>query len=122
MSENENKNTEEKGNEGGYHLIAENFRKSLILAIITLAICTTHWILQSTSLNGNLPWFIINLICSVGLGVTFALSLLHSIKVTIPKMKEDLASFIISIATMAWSAIYLLVWSIDCIRNFIGLF
>jgi hypothetical protein len=118
--ENKNTPTENKDN-GGYHLIAENFRKSLILAIITLAICTTHWILQGF-VTGNLPWFIINLVCAVGLGITFALSLLHSIKVTIPAMKEDLASFIISIATMAWSAIYLLIWGIDCIRNFVNLF
>ena len=122
MSENENKqNDENKDNGSGYHLIEDNFKKSLILAIITLAICTTHWILQGF-VEGNLPWFIINLACSVGLGITFALSLLHSIKVTIPKMKEDLASFIISIVTMAWSAIYLLWWGIDCIRNFVGLF
>ena len=111
----------EEKKDSGYHLIAENFRKSLILAIITLAICTTHWILQAF-VSGNAPWFIINLVCCVGLGITFALSLIHSIKVTIPKMKEDLASFIISIATMAWSAIYLLIWGIDCIRNFVGLF
>lgn len=121
MSENENKNNENKENNGGYHLIEANFRKSLIIAIIALAICTTHWILQGF-VTGNLPWFIINLACAVGLGITFALSLIHSIKVTIPAMKEDLASFIISIATMAWSAIYLLWWGIDCIRNFVNLF
>ena len=100
----------------------ENLTRSIILAAVVLILQTSHWILSATPIHGNLPWFIINLACAVGLGITFALSLLHSIKVTIPAMKEDLASFIISIATMAWSAIYLLWWGIDCIRNFVNLF
>ena len=111
----------EEKKDSGYHLIAENFKKSIIIAIITLIVLNTHWICQAF-VEGNLPWFIINLACCVGLGITFALSLIHSIKVTIPKMKEDLASFIISIVTMGVSAIFLLVWGIDCIRNFVGLF
>ena len=81
-----------------------------------------NWAFWSRYIWINRYMVIINLCCCAGLGITFALSLIHSIKVTIPKMKEDLASFIISIVTMGVSALFLLIWGIDCIRNFVGLF
>ena len=109
-------NNEKKYNE-------QNLTKSIIFAAIILAICTFHWILQGVGSAvgfGNLPWLIINIVCVAGALCVAVLGGLFFFKVTMNNLKNDIPSFVVSLAAFALSSIYSLKWSVDLIRNLIG--
>ena len=111
---------EESGEKKAYN--KENLTKSIVYAAIITALQTAHWILSATGLSGNIPWFIINLIFTTGAVVLAILSGLFFFKVTKDNLKNDIPSFAVSLAAFGVSVLCALIWSIDMIRNFIGMF
>ncbi len=98
-----------------------NLTRSIIYAAIITALYTTHSIL-GTFVSGNVPWFILNLIFTVCAVVVALLAGLFFFKVTKDNLKNDIPSFAVSLAAFGVSTLCALIWSIDMIRNFVGMF
>lgn len=113
---------ETSSNNGGkkYHLIKENFNKSLFFAIVIAAIITVHTILEYCGIHGNLPWLIINIACTAGLVVFGVLTLVLFLHTTNKKRGEDITSFIISLVAFIVAFVFVFLYGVDAIRNFIG--
>lgn len=133
MEENKNEVAEEKETkteekETKKEESSEDFSKSvlykpIVYAIIVTAVCTLHSILFF--LNGNLVWFIINALtvagCLVGGLLALKFFLAEGKDYIHDKNKgKVLAAWIILVATMAIAALAVLGYSIDMIRNLIG--
>ena len=100
----------------------ENLTRSIILAAVVLILQTSHWILSATPIHGNLPWFIINLVF-VAAGVVITIfAALFFFKVTKDKLKEDIPSFVVSLAAAVFGLMATIGWSVDMIINFSGIF
>ena len=113
--------TKKETSNGGtkYHLIRENFNRALTFAIVILGITTLHFILEFC-VDGNLPWFIINVICTAGLIVFGVLSLKLFLDQANPNRNKDLATFIIVLVAFIYAFLMALVYGTDGIRNLIG--
>ena len=100
----------------------DNLTRSIIFAAIVLALNVSHWILSATPIHGNLPWFIINLVFVAGGACITLLSALFFFKVTMNKLKEDIPSFVVSLAAAAFGLMATIGWSVDMLINFFGIF
>jgi len=100
----------------------DNLTKSIIFAAIVLSLNVLHWILSASPIHGNLPWFIINLVFVAGGAAITIISALFFFKVTMNKLKEDIPSFVVSLAAAAFGLLATIGWSVDMLINFIGIF
>lgn len=114
MEENKNNNnTEKKYNE-------KNLTFSIILAAIILSLTFIHSLLGWCGVSGNLTWFILNLIFAAGALAIAVVGGLFFFKVTKDNLKNDIPSFVVSLAAFALAAICTFWWSIDMIINLVG--
>lgn len=99
----------------------DNLTKSIIFAAIITALQITHGILSAVGISGNITWFILNLLFTAGAAVIALFSGLFFFKVTKDNLKNDIPSFVVSLAAFVVSVLSAFGWSIDMIRNFIGM-
>lgn len=97
--------------------------KPILFAAIVTAIDITHGILGF--LGGNLTWLIINALCVAGCLVVGLLTLKFFLAegknyIHDKNKGKVLAAWIILVVTMAFAALSVLGFSIDMIRNLIG--
>ena len=111
-------NKKETKNEGKKY-DEKNLTYSIIFAAIIVGLTIIHTIL-GIPVHGNGPWFFINLIfalCAIAVAIVDGI---FFFKVTMPNMKKDLPSFIVSLAALAVAASCGLWWTIDMFTNLFG--
>ena len=115
--------TEEAKSNNSEDITKDVLYKPIVFAIIVTAVAFTHSILFF--IHGNLAWLIINAVCVAGCLVGGLLALKFFLAGGKDYIKDKnkgkvLAAWIILVATMALAAVCTLAFSIDMIRNLIG--